>query len=86
MSPEHRRVLLNAEWRNLVMVNCEVDADVLAGWLPPGVELDAWRVKGLSDSPQGSLFGLRFRRVAGRRVLGPVDCLMLIVHVCPRAA
>ena len=60
--PEHRRVFLSAEWRNLVMVNYEVDAGVLVPWLPAGVELDAWQGRTLV-----SLVGFEFR---GTRVLG----------------
>ena len=60
--PEHRRVFLIADWRNLVMDNYEVDADILLRWLPAGVELDAWHGKTLI-----SLVGFEFR---GTRVLG----------------
>jgi uncharacterized protein YqjF (DUF2071 family) len=36
------RVFLSAEWRNLVMLNYEVDPSILAGRIPAGCELDAW--------------------------------------------
>lgn len=38
---------LKAEWRNLVMLNYEVDPDVLKPYLPPGTELDFWEGKAL---------------------------------------
>jgi uncharacterized protein YqjF (DUF2071 family) len=36
---------LQAEWRKLVMFNYAVPAEMLAGYLPAGVELDLWRGK-----------------------------------------
>jgi len=36
------RPLLTATWQNLVMVNYEADAGVLARYLPRGTELDSW--------------------------------------------
>lgn len=40
MTPERR--FLTAEWRNLVMLNHEIDAVLLAGRVPAGCELDFW--------------------------------------------
>ena len=40
MSAERR--FLTAEWRNLVMLNYEIDAGILAGHVPAGCELDSW--------------------------------------------
>jgi uncharacterized protein len=37
-----RRVFLSAEWRNLVMLNYEVDPEILRRFVPRGVELDAF--------------------------------------------
>ncbi len=34
---------LTAEWRNLALLNFEVDPDVLAPYVPLGTELDTWR-------------------------------------------
>ncbi|MGA9883591.1 MAG: DUF2071 domain-containing protein [Candidatus Acidiferrales bacterium] len=34
---------LTAEWRHLVMLNYEVDAAMLAPYIPTGVELDRWQ-------------------------------------------
>ena len=34
---------LTAEWRNLVMLNFAVDAEVLAPFVPAGTELDRWQ-------------------------------------------
>jgi uncharacterized protein len=39
------RVFLKAEWRNLVMLNYEVDPSVLAAFIPAGTELDRWNGK-----------------------------------------
>ena len=39
-SPEG--VFLTAEWRNLALVNYEVDPDVLAPYAPSGTEIDVW--------------------------------------------
>jgi uncharacterized protein YqjF (DUF2071 family) len=38
---------LKAQWKNLVMLNYEVDARVLDAYLPPGTELDLWQGKAL---------------------------------------
>jgi uncharacterized protein YqjF (DUF2071 family) len=40
--PPIRRAFLRAEWRNLVMLNYEVDPALLLGLVPRGTELDAW--------------------------------------------
>lgn len=40
-----RRVFLSAEWRNLVMLNYEVDADILRRRVPHGTEVDSFRGK-----------------------------------------
>src|ERR1700685_4702569 len=37
-----QRVFLSAEWRDLVMLNYEVDAEILRRYLPVGVELDTF--------------------------------------------
>ncbi len=39
------RVFLTAEWRHLVMLNYEVDADFLLPFVPAGTELDRWQGK-----------------------------------------
>ena len=41
MTPKRR--FLNAEWRNLVMLNYPVDPSILSGRVPSGCELDSWR-------------------------------------------
>jgi uncharacterized protein YqjF (DUF2071 family) len=51
------RVFLSAEWRDLVMLNYEVDAALLKNYVPPGTELDAFQGKTLI-----SLVGFRFLR------------------------
>ena len=38
---------LKAQWKNLVMINYEVDAQILDPYLPPGTELDLWQGKAL---------------------------------------
>jgi len=38
---------LKAQWKNLVMINYEVDPTILNPYLPPGTELDLWQGKAL---------------------------------------
>ena len=38
---------LEAQWRNLLMLNYEVDPEVLRPYLPPGTVLDLWQGKAL---------------------------------------
>ena len=55
-------IFLTAEWRNLVMLNYEVDPDLLRQLVPPGTVLDSWNGKSFL-----SLVGFRFlkTKVAG---------------------
>ena len=39
------RTFLTAEWRNLVLLNYEVDSRLLSPFLPRGTELDSWNGK-----------------------------------------
>ena len=39
------RRFLTAEWRNLLMINFEVDPAVVSPLVPRGTELDAWNGK-----------------------------------------
>ena len=41
--PRGNRVFLSAEWRDLVLVNYEVDAKLLRDYVPPGTTLDSFR-------------------------------------------
>lgn len=52
-----RGVFLSAEWRDLVMLNYEVDPDLLRRYVPRGVELDAFEGRTFV-----SLVGFRFLR------------------------
>ncbi|MGH9730547.1 MAG: YqjF family protein [Candidatus Acidiferrales bacterium] len=52
-----RRVFLSAEWRNLVMLNYEVDPDILRRRVPRGTEVDSFRGKTFV-----SLVGFQFLR------------------------
>jgi uncharacterized protein len=61
-APEIGRAFLTAEWRNLVMLNYEVDPALLRGLVPRGTELDAW-----SGRTFVSLVGFLF---ADTRLLG----------------
>lgn len=56
------QIFLRAEWRNLAMLNYEVDPGVLAAFIPAGTELDRWNGKVFV-----SLVGFRFlkTRVCG---------------------
>jgi uncharacterized protein YqjF (DUF2071 family) len=38
---------LKAQWRNLLMLNYEVDPEILSPYLPPGTVLDLWQGKAL---------------------------------------
>ena len=49
------KVFLTAEWRNLVMLNYEVDAGVLRRFVPDGTYLDVWQGRTFV-----SLVGFRF--------------------------
>lgn len=60
MRPERR--FLGAEWRNLVMLNYEVDPAILGARVPAGCELDAWDGRTFV-----SVVGFQFLRT---RVLG----------------
>jgi uncharacterized protein YqjF (DUF2071 family) len=51
------RVFLTAEWRDVVMLNYEADAALLANYVPRGTELDAFGGRTLI-----SLVGFRFLR------------------------
>ena len=53
---------LTAEWRDLVMLNYEIDPGILAGLVPAGTELDLWQGRALV-----SVVGFHFRRT---RVMG----------------
>jgi uncharacterized protein YqjF (DUF2071 family) len=53
--PTSRDIFLTAEWKNLVMLNYEVDRRVLQRFVPSGTELDLWNSKLFI-----SLVGFRF--------------------------
>jgi uncharacterized protein YqjF (DUF2071 family) len=44
---KHR--FLKAKWKNLLMLNYEVDPAVLQPYLPPGTELDLWKGRALAS-------------------------------------
>jgi uncharacterized protein YqjF (DUF2071 family) len=52
-----RRVFLSAEWRDLVMLNYEVEPEILRGFVPRGVELDTFEGRTFV-----SLVGFQFLR------------------------
>ncbi len=54
---QSKRVFLSAEWRNLLMLNYEVDPALLTLYVPPGTSLDSF-----SGRTYVSLVGFRFRR------------------------
>ena len=54
---ESERVFLSAEWRNLVMLNYEVEPDLLGRYVPPGTSLDSFEGK-----TYVSLVGFQFCR------------------------
>ena len=68
--PRPAPLFLTAHWKDLVMLNYEVNPDVLVPWLPPGLELDSWQGKTLL-----SVVGFRFEdtRVLGMAIPGHRD-------------
>lgn len=52
-----RRIFLSAEWRNLVMLNYEVDPEILKSRVPQGTEVDSFQGKTFV-----SLVGFQFLR------------------------
>jgi uncharacterized protein YqjF (DUF2071 family) len=60
-----RRPLLWAEWRNLILLNFEIDPAVLASYIPAGTELDFWE-----DKTYVSIVGFQFlnARLFGVRI------------------
>jgi len=50
-----QRIFLSAEWRDLVMLNYEVDPELLSGYVPPGTVLDSFQGR-----TYVSLVGFRF--------------------------
>jgi uncharacterized protein YqjF (DUF2071 family) len=65
-----RSAFLSAEWRDLAVLNHEIEPRVLAPLVPAGTELDAW-----GGVTYVSIVGFRFldTRVLGVRVPGHVD-------------
>ena len=59
-------VFLRAEWRDLVMINYEVDSALLRPLVPSGTEIDSW-----SGRTFVSLVGLLFLEQV--RQAGPED-------------
>jgi len=53
--PQPKRVFLSAEWRDLVMLNYEVEPSLLKSYVPPGAELDSFQGR-----TYVSLVGFRF--------------------------
>src|ERR1700730_14672902 len=49
------RTFLTAEWRNLAMLNYEVEPSLLSPFIPSGTEIDRW-----DDKTFVSLVGFRF--------------------------
>jgi uncharacterized protein YqjF (DUF2071 family) len=62
MKDESRKVFLTAEWRQLAMLNYEIEPSLLAPFVPRGTELDCWNGKTFV-----SMVGFRFLKT---RVLG----------------
>jgi len=55
--PQEKQVFLSAEWRDLVMLNYEVDRKVLNDYVPPGTVMDSF-----DGRTYASLVGFQFRR------------------------
>lgn len=54
-SPNHKKIFLSAEWRDLVLLNYVVDPDLLSEYIPKGTALDSFQ--GITYL---SLVGFRF--------------------------
>jgi uncharacterized protein YqjF (DUF2071 family) len=67
---EAKRVFLSAEWRDLVMLNYEVEPSLLNPYVPPGTTLDSFQGR-----TYVSLVGFRFRHT---KLLG---CFPVPFHV-----
>jgi uncharacterized protein YqjF (DUF2071 family) len=55
--PREKQVFLSAEWRDLVMLNYEVDRNLLNDYVPPGTVVDSF-----GGRTYVSLVGFQFRR------------------------
>jgi len=64
-----RKIFLTAEWRQLAMLNYEIDPAELKPWLPAGTELDLWNGKTLV-----SVVGFRFVKTRVWRIAFPFHC------------
>ena len=53
---QEKQIFLSAEWRDLVILNYEVDRNILSGYIPPGTVLDSF-----DGRTYVSLVGFRFR-------------------------
>jgi uncharacterized protein YqjF (DUF2071 family) len=62
--PRHEKIFLSAVWRDLLMLNYEVDPTILQKYVPAGTELDSWDGKIFV-----SLVGFRFCRT---KLLGAI--------------
>ncbi len=63
-SSPNERVFLSAEWRDLVMLNYEVDPVLLQRYVPRGTELDSFGGKTLSASSDSGSFAQALRQSA----------------------
>jgi uncharacterized protein YqjF (DUF2071 family) len=62
--PRHEKIFLSAEWRDLLMLNYEVDPACLQKYIPAGTELDSFNGK-----TYVSLVGFQFQRT---KLLGAI--------------
>jgi uncharacterized protein len=62
--PRHEKIFLSAEWRDLIMLNYEVDPAILQKFAPAGTELDSF-----AGNTYVSLVGFRFCRT---KLLGAI--------------
>ncbi len=63
------KTFLSAEWRDLAMLNYDVDPDFLSEFIPDGTELDCWSGKALV-----SLVGFRFLKTKVCGISIPFHC------------
>lgn len=67
--PRSGEVFLTAQWRNLAMLNYEVDPSLLSAFIPSGTELDFWSGKAFV-----SLVGFQFLNTRVRGIAIPFHC------------
>lgn len=64
-----KRIFLTAQWRDILMLNYEVEPKLIANFVPSGTEIDYWNGKTYI-----SLVGFRFLKTRVFRIAFPFHC------------